>query len=328
MSWNLVGSLTLQIPSVLWLPRQHETIYFWSLRYIVYHEQGQQSVATNSTGKDDLKLQQKLCDAQWIVFITVPFKKIGPGGGRNHSKEKGGRHDFSCIHILKPESLYNYLNKHLTSGRVCGCVHSHTECSVCLATSIRTCVHASVFVCIQNIKHPDALSHKRISASGRIFCSRTFGGNSGGDCSPASQRTRNHKLKPWEQSHYTNNYQTIPTTSLAAAANQSPQKQLMWWNLRGQLQPSKPRCNLVCIPLQRCLFMAQPHLEVVNWQVKLFGDSSRCSNGNTTSPPLILLTVCLWPQTRRATAAGMRTLVYMLAQWFIVIRCVHNIHNM
>ena len=39
-----------------------------------------------------------------------------------------------------------------------------------------TCVHlhSSAFVCVQNIKCPDAFRHKWISASGCVFCSRTF----------------------------------------------------------------------------------------------------------------------------------------------------------
>lgn len=183
--------------------------------------------------QNDFKSQQKLCDAQWIVFITVFHLENWSGGegGQNHSKEKGGRHDFSCIHIhiVKPKSLYKSLNKHVTSGCVCGCVHSHTECSsfcICLAMSICTCVPASAFVCIQTLR---IRTHSATNGSVHLdvfFCSRTFGGEFRGDYSPASQRTRNHNLKPWEQSHYTNNYQTIPTTSLAAVANQSPQKQL------------------------------------------------------------------------------------------------------
>ena len=149
MSWNLVGSLTLQIPAVLWLPRQHETFYFWSLRYIVYHEQGQQSVATNSTGKDDLKLQQKLCDAQWIVFITVPFKKLVQGGTKSQ-QGKGWEawlllHTYSKTRVLvqvleqtsniwtrlwlRPlthwmQRLSSDVHSHL---RACICVRMHTE---------------------------------------------------------------------------------------------------------------------------------------------------------------------------------------------------------
>ena len=37
------------------------------------------------------------------------------------------------------------------------------------------CVRPHVCVCVQKIKHPDASRHKRISASRRVFCSRTFG---------------------------------------------------------------------------------------------------------------------------------------------------------
>jgi len=33
----------------------------------------------------------------------------------------------------------------------------------------------SAFVCVQTIKSPDASRRKWISASGRVFCSRTFG---------------------------------------------------------------------------------------------------------------------------------------------------------
>ena len=49
------------------------------------------------------------------------------------------------------------------------CEHLRPRACVCV------CVHASAFVCVQTIKSPDASRRKWISASRRVFCSRTFG---------------------------------------------------------------------------------------------------------------------------------------------------------
>ena len=46
--------------------------------------------------------------------------------------------------------------------------------SVCMDVSAWMCLHSSVFICIQHIKHLDMFRRKWISASGRIFCSKTF----------------------------------------------------------------------------------------------------------------------------------------------------------
>ena len=51
-----------------------------------------------------------------------------------------------------------------TSVSTCECLHP--------CVSVR--VHTSAFVSVQTIKSPDMSRHKWISASGRVFCSRTF----------------------------------------------------------------------------------------------------------------------------------------------------------
>ena len=59
------------------------------------------------------------------------------------------------------------------------CVRVRASASACERLRPRACVcvrvRASAFVCVQTIKSPDASRRKWISASGRVFCSRTFG---------------------------------------------------------------------------------------------------------------------------------------------------------
>ena len=68
---------------------------------------------------------------------------------------------FPCVH---------------TFASACICVHLRASACVCVCPYAFACVclHSSVFICIQNIKRLDTFRRKWISASGCIFCSRTF----------------------------------------------------------------------------------------------------------------------------------------------------------
>ena len=83
---------------------------------------------------------------------------------------------FASVCVCAFASAYASLRLHL-----CVCMHLHLclyapACIfMCLPASAWMHLHLFVFICIQNIKHPDMFRRKWIFASGRIFCSRTFG---------------------------------------------------------------------------------------------------------------------------------------------------------
>jgi len=82
---------------------------------------------------------------------------------------------FLAIWSLYTYHLYNNWNWY--SWSVCVCLGSGEETNFFECTFHAICVrlHSSAFVCVQNIKRPDAFRRKWISASGCIFCSRIFG---------------------------------------------------------------------------------------------------------------------------------------------------------
>ena len=60
--------------------------------------------------------------------------------------------------------------------RMSAYVRVHIRVSTLVYVHVQVCtLYASAFVVVQKIKCSDASKHKWISASGCIFCSRTFG---------------------------------------------------------------------------------------------------------------------------------------------------------
>ena len=80
---------------------------------------------------------------------------------------------FPCVHLRASAFVCVRLRTYMyvcvrVRASTSACEHLRPRASVCVR------VHASAFVCIQTIKSPDASRRKWISASGRVFCSRTF----------------------------------------------------------------------------------------------------------------------------------------------------------
>ena len=79
-----------------------------------------------------------------------------------------------CVHLRASACICARLR-----ASACVYVSIYTSASACVRlrppASVRVRVRASAFVCVQTIKSTDASRHKWISASGRVFCSRTFG---------------------------------------------------------------------------------------------------------------------------------------------------------